>query len=280
MSKQEFMKELESLLSDIPLEEREEALRYYDSYFEDAGKENEDKILKELGSPSKVARLIKAELMNAGNRDNRGYFTEKGYSVAEEVEDKYEIIGSKVQSSDNGQNQNADGRQNIYNQNSLGQNTFNQNTYNQDGTNANSDSYYSYNQGNYNNNSKAANKNSNKVLLILIVIFTSFIWAPFLLGAVGVAIGIIFAILGILFGFGAAGVGMIVVGIALCMSGLMQLAIRGIGALMIGGGLIVLGLGMLITLAFIMICKNVLPAVVRGIVNLFGKLFKKRRVMA
>jgi uncharacterized membrane protein len=35
------MEELRILLGELPEEEREEALRYYDSYFEDAGAEQE-----------------------------------------------------------------------------------------------------------------------------------------------------------------------------------------------------------------------------------------------
>ena len=63
MTKLEFLKELESLLPDIPLEEREEALRYYNGYFEDAGEEQEEEIIKEIGSPSKVAAIIKRILI-------------------------------------------------------------------------------------------------------------------------------------------------------------------------------------------------------------------------
>ena len=51
----------ESLLMDIPVDEREEALAYYRSYFEDAGEENEDKIIMELESPEKVASIIKSD---------------------------------------------------------------------------------------------------------------------------------------------------------------------------------------------------------------------------
>ena len=41
MNKDMFLMQLEQLLSKIPREEREEAMDYYRSYFEDAGMENE-----------------------------------------------------------------------------------------------------------------------------------------------------------------------------------------------------------------------------------------------
>jgi uncharacterized membrane protein len=307
MSKLEFMKELESLLLDIPLEEREEALKYYNSYFEDAGEEHEKEVLQELGTPVKVAKLIKADLSaNAEERENRGYFTEKGYNVADDGEDKYEIIGSSKDRNTNKEQTGSADRQSTYNQdNKDSQNSgynqgFNQNqgTNNNQGMNHNQNNYRqnSYNQSNYNqsnnqssgynqnqnqyNQSQSGNRNSNTGLLILIAICTSFIWGPLLLGAVGIAIGIIAAILGIIFGFGVAGVSMIVVGISLFVAGLIQISVPFIGAVMVGGGLIVLGLGMLLTLACIMICKKVLPGMIRGFVDLCRRPFKNRRVMA
>lgn len=62
MNSIEFISQLEGLLSDIPAAEKEEAIQYYRDYFEDAGEENEQSVILQLGSPSKVAETIKAEL--------------------------------------------------------------------------------------------------------------------------------------------------------------------------------------------------------------------------
>lgn len=62
MNRNEFLRRLEVLLSDISKEEREEALQYYRDYFEDAGAEHEADVIRELGSPEKVAETIKADL--------------------------------------------------------------------------------------------------------------------------------------------------------------------------------------------------------------------------
>ena len=56
------MEQLEKLLSDISEEERQEALDYYESYFDDAGEDQEANVIRELGSPGKVAAIIKADL--------------------------------------------------------------------------------------------------------------------------------------------------------------------------------------------------------------------------
>ena len=59
------MKRLEELLQDISENEREEALQYYNDYFDDAGAENEAQIIEELGNPEQVARTIKAGMSDA-----------------------------------------------------------------------------------------------------------------------------------------------------------------------------------------------------------------------
>ena len=74
MTRTEFMKQLQDLLSDISKNEREEALQYYNDYFDDAGPEEEARILTELGSPEQVARKIKA-----GLSDDASEFSEQGY---------------------------------------------------------------------------------------------------------------------------------------------------------------------------------------------------------
>ena len=62
MNRAQFMEQLEKLLSDISEEERQEALDYYESYFDDAGEDQEANVIRELGSPGKVAAIIKADL--------------------------------------------------------------------------------------------------------------------------------------------------------------------------------------------------------------------------
>lgn len=53
------MRQLESLLQNISATEREEALQYYNEYFNDAGPENEQNVIEALGNPMKVAENIK-----------------------------------------------------------------------------------------------------------------------------------------------------------------------------------------------------------------------------
>lgn len=61
MSKNEFIDRLAQLLADVSPEERDEALTYYREYIEDAGLENEEAIMQELGSPEEIAAAIKGD---------------------------------------------------------------------------------------------------------------------------------------------------------------------------------------------------------------------------
>ena len=78
MNRATFMARLNELLADITEAEKEEALSYYEEYFEDAGAENEESVIQSLGSPEKVAATIKAGLSENATED--GEFSETGYT--------------------------------------------------------------------------------------------------------------------------------------------------------------------------------------------------------
>lgn len=66
MNRADFMNQLESLLTSIAPTEREEAIQYYNDYFDDAGKENEQEVIEALGNPARVAENIKRDLLDSG----------------------------------------------------------------------------------------------------------------------------------------------------------------------------------------------------------------------
>lgn len=72
-----FIKELEYLLQDVKEEEKEDALEYYRDYLEEAGPEKEEQVIREFGSPERVAAIIRAGI--SGNIEDGGEFTETGY---------------------------------------------------------------------------------------------------------------------------------------------------------------------------------------------------------
>ena len=80
MNRTEYMRELDALLHGISKEEREEAMQYYNDYFDDAGSENEEKVIEELGSPVKLAETIRAGINgNTDEAESYGEYGERGY---------------------------------------------------------------------------------------------------------------------------------------------------------------------------------------------------------
>lgn len=280
MTKLEFMKELESLLLDIPLEEREEALKYYNGYFEDAGEDHEAEIIAELGSPKQVADIIKADLnLNAGERGAKGYFTEKGYQEDLHREKQYELVGAGQAASDSsGSREQAEGTRDTRYR------SWNNGNGEHSGNNGNNGNSGNANQGGYSSGDQSRqdtrSKNTNIALIILLCIFAIPVGIPLVCTILGVTIGIVAAVIGLIFGFGAAGIGLICAGVALVVAGLIQMSMPLIGFAFVGGGLIVFGIGMLLTMACVGLCRTVLPAIIKGFVNLCRMPFKNRSVMA
>ena len=62
MTGEEFLRQLDEMLADVTEEERREALRYYEEYLRDAGADQEQQVLAELGSPARVAAIIRANV--------------------------------------------------------------------------------------------------------------------------------------------------------------------------------------------------------------------------
>ena len=77
MNRDEFMRELEYLLQDIPEKEKADAIEYYRDYLEEAGPEHEEEVIREFGSPERIASIIRSDI--SGDLEDGGEFTEKGY---------------------------------------------------------------------------------------------------------------------------------------------------------------------------------------------------------
>ena len=79
MNRIEFMNRLEQLLRSLPEEERSDALKYYNDYFDDAGPEREQEIIRELISPEYVARTIMGEMNQNSQNDWSGNMNQSAY---------------------------------------------------------------------------------------------------------------------------------------------------------------------------------------------------------
>ena len=90
MKRDDFINELERLLMDIPEGDRIDAIEYYYDYFDEAGVENEQKVIRELGSPERVAKTIKENLGVSDYSEPGDYGAPNDYGAPEEREKSYQ----------------------------------------------------------------------------------------------------------------------------------------------------------------------------------------------
>lgn len=162
MNKKLFLDELHRLLSDLPPEERNQAIKYYEDYFEDAGPENEQAILKELGSPQELANQIKATTQDdieygQGSSFHRSAAYPEFYAQKEQSDSQNENNSAFKQTKD-GFQQGHQQAGNAFNNNGYRQtdNGFNNNSYQQAGNGFNNNSYQQAGNGFSSNNYKQA----------------------------------------------------------------------------------------------------------------------------
>ena len=257
MNRYEFMEQLEQLLSDITPNERNEALQFYNDYFDDAGAENEQDVINALGSPAKVASTIKADL--TGNAT--GEFTETGYQDFYDKGQEIVKYGQIVR----GQNESGQAQGSTYqwgaNQGNAGQSE-------------------GYQRGSYRNgnNGKRGMSGGQIALIVVLCIFA----APILIPVAATILSLLVAFAAVLFAVfisvAAVAFAMVVVGVVLFIVGIVKLFAAPFGGLCLAGtGLVCAGIGILFMILSVWICSIVIPAVVRGIVTVCRMPFKKRR---
>lgn len=246
MNREQFIAQLARLLQDLPPAERQEAIRYYQEYFDDAGEENEDAVIQELGSPGKVAASIKANLQYGGSTFGAN-------------DTDMENTGTESQTKD------ADGWQ----QNGQTMNRWNQSTQ-QGWQNADTQSPYAMQAR------KPKRGVGGWALLIIILVFAS----PVLLGVGGGALGIFIGILATVFAlwisFFAVAIGMIGGGIAVLIKGILHaISSPAAGLVSMGGGLICIALGILCAVFFLWFTFQLCPRVLRTTLNFISRIVHK-----
>lgn len=76
MTKSEFMKELETLLVNIPQNEKKDAIQYYNDYFADGNISDDMDVPISIGTPRQVAEGIIKEAGYSAAREDESVFNE------------------------------------------------------------------------------------------------------------------------------------------------------------------------------------------------------------
>lgn len=64
MTKSEYLAKLDKYLKKLPKEDYQEAMDYFREYFDEAGPENEEEVIAELGTPKEAAHDIISRLLD------------------------------------------------------------------------------------------------------------------------------------------------------------------------------------------------------------------------
>ena len=93
MSRAEFMEKLEYLLQDLSQEDREDGIAFYRDYLDEAGPEREQEVLREFGSPERIASIIRSNLQV--DLEDGGIFSENGFEDERFREPGYQVVKRK-----------------------------------------------------------------------------------------------------------------------------------------------------------------------------------------
>lgn len=264
MSRWEFMRKLEELLFDISPNEREEALQYYNDYFNDAGKENEQEVIKALGSPEQVAGIVRDGL--SGN-ENLGEFTESGFK------------NSSAGCSNAIIKRTGEGGQNFENAKSAEEWKSDESKA---GSNMKSESAKERNAvQSKSQTSGTESKEKMPVWAVVLIVCACVFLSPLILAlaatVMAAIISVIIGVLSVCLGFGIAMVVLFVVAFALAAAGfgtMIPHPIAGIG--LIGGACICAALGILFLLVLVFLIGKCIPGIFQGIGYIFKKIFDKK----
>ncbi|MDD3277538.1 MAG: DUF1700 domain-containing protein [Lachnospiraceae bacterium] len=276
MNRVEFMGQLERLLYNLPDEERQDALDYYNDYFDEAGNEHEAEVLRELGSPGRVAALIRAGYQNGAEASQDGEYTENGYQetrFAEHAQTPARYGTSSGQqegkrtsasefaeaAADKARSWKAeqDRRRSAARENAS-------NTSEKDETNTGTghDNFYQ-------RPVRHRRGVGGWVLIIILIIFA----APIFAGTLGGVFGIAGGLLGGAFGIFGACIGLFTGGVISIVRGcVILLTSPGTGLAAIGIGCLFLAVGILLLLFVVWLAFKVLPWFVRLVVNLISRI--------
>ena len=258
MDRIEFLKELAQELTGMPEEERAQALQFYNEYLEDAGEENVQTVLEELGSPKQLAQQL---IANCGVVENPLETAASAKTAAQPEPAQPQDIAAEPQKKqqaafqeaqvdekpeDNGAQQRASAYQYTY-------------TAEEDQTvqppswngGAQQSRPYEYNYSSQ--EVPPVQKASGIEPWVWILIFV--VAAPLWLGLLGAALGVVGAVLGIT----AAGVGLLIGGVVAFFASFGLLSVSIAGTMVAAGvSLVCVAVGIVLTVGMIWsICKLV-----------------------
>lgn len=305
MNKEDYISQLRAELLAMPVEDRENAIAFYEEMFNDAGEENAKSVIADLGSPVELARAILCDNSDysrsiknetASQRlfvencrrekaEDEGYepysigFRAQEYKEPEPAPDMEIKVASQPSGNSNGfidlskpQENNSDNQPRSYGDGG--------NASNSDAANVN----YNYNYGNQSANTAQTNRTnsgSRGVYSFIGALMGLIFLLPFIvIGGVAAVILAVFIVMGLLM------LGFIEVGLVLAAPGLLIASVPllindglFVAAMAVGGALLSAGFAIALGLLVKQVIKKGIPALGGWIGNTYKKIreFFERR---
>lgn len=250
MTKYEFLGDLSRLLKDLPEEERKQALHYYEDYFADAGEDNEQEVLNELGSPENIAELIKAdspdEITYGDGASTHATAPLQPYKAAGPEHSENVSGNASDVTPDSTQNDRSQSDNNWHSMNGDSSGNQQSNTGYTNGSASHSNASGA-NQSTCSRSSGlfSGMDNTNLIIMIIVLVVTSPIWGSALLGIASFLLGLLGALVGIFAALVLGGGGSAISGIVAIVAGFIALFAghAASGVLTIGVGCLLFSLG-------------------------------------
>lgn len=251
MNREEFMKELEYLLQDIPEEDKADALDYYRDYLEEAGEEAEAAI-QEFGSPERIAAIIRTDI--AGHLENGGEFTERGYEDERFRDPNYQVAKRYDLPEAGAQPENQNNRA--------------------DRADGKADYRRRENERKQNSSSNTVLK---IVLIVILLVMTSPVWLGLGTGLLGILVGIVVTAVALLAAAAIVTIVFFIAGIAAGVAGVVHMAASPLGGLLsIGIGLLLIAISLVCLVVSVQVYGRFFPWLFRGTMDLFNGLFHRK----
>lgn len=282
MNKETYLQELRKGLKILPQYDREEAIEFYEEYFDEAGVENEAKVIEELGEPKILAKKILVDVVDRKYEETMAassgnalavvpspIVSGAGTSAAPQFQQVQgteipQAQGAPVFGAQSGQYTQAQGAQYAQAQGAAGY-----------GAQANPNYEQAFNgqPAEDKKTKKGDQPSALKTLWIVLAAIFALPLSPVIFALLIVACVMIFVAFIVLISFLIAGISILVAGIGTSIFGIVAFFMNPAAAMVVlGGGLVCFGLGIFFILGSLALIRLVAHGLAKG----FGRIVHKR----
>ena len=258
MNKELYLQELRKGLKILPQFDRDEAVEFYEEYFDEAGVENEQNVIAELGEPKILAKKILVDVVDrkyeeslAASSSENALVTVPSQPIAGDSTNDAVVAAPVVSAEQAGAQYTADGAQFAAN----------------GAQGATVPQYQPQPQA------QQQKTSSLKALWIVLAAIFALPLSPVIFALLIVACTLIFVLFVVLITFVIVGVSFLVSGFVMAICGFVAFFLNPIAAMVIlGSGLVLFGLGVFFTIgsiALMRVCAN-------GLAKGFGRIVHKK----